>query len=401
MRPAKTTRTRSRRSKGQGSVYPYGDGFRGYVTIRGTRIYRFGKRIRDVEDALLAARLEYKATGRLPESTRGHSPKPRTHAEMSFAAFAANWIDRHSVRIRASTEMEYRRLLKNHINPVIGALALTRIRFSDIDDVVVRGIQRGLARGTLGHLKTLMNQVFKAAWNEGLVSENPVPRVQLPPATPSEIDSMPLDAVEPILIAAQRSWSEYGRRFIAMHYGLRRGEILALKWRGVDRDAKQLRVEESVTRGFNGEVVGETKSAKGRRTLRIGDELIDILDKVRQEQDIQRTRFEVKGGRDFNSAGLIFTTRTGRRITKGSDWRSWDITRTAAGYPDVRLHDARHMVASEMVAHGVDIASVSGLMGHQDSGFTLRRYVHRSAADAGDAGAVIASRSGRQVKRAS
>lgn len=393
--PGRTPKS-SRRPKGLGSVYPYGDGYRGYVTIAGRRIYRFGTRMKEVEDALLAARLEYKETGRPPEQTRGRSKRSATHAAMNFEAFAENWIQRHSIRIRPSTEIEYRRLLTNHINPVIGAIPLTSIRFSDVDDVIVCGLRKGLARGTLAHLKTLMNLVMKAAWNEGLITDNPVPRVELPPAPASKVEAMPLEAIEPILAAAkQRSWSEYARRYIAMHYGLRRGEIVALTWRDLNRETKELSIEHSITRDFTGEVIGETKTPKGRRTLMIGDELIEILDEVQKEQETARLRFLSKGGRRFNPDGLIFTTRTGKKITKGSDLRSWDLTRKAAGYPNVRLHDARHMVASEMVAHGTDIASVSGLLGHADSGFTLRRYVHRSAGDAGDAGAVIAHRAGR------
>lgn len=390
-------RKNSRRPKGLGSVYPYGDGYRGYVTIEGRRIYRFGSRIREVEDALLAARLEHMQTGRLPEQA-GKQPKgPSAHAVINFETFAESWIKRHSVRIRPSTEIEYRRLLAIHINPVIGAVPLESVRYSDVDDVIVCGLRKGLARGTLAHLKTLMNLVMKAAWNEGLITDNPVPRVELPPAPASKIEAMPLEAIEPILAAAkQRSWSEYARRYIAMHYGLRRGEIVALTWRDLNRETKEVSIEHTITRDFTGEVIGETKTPKGRRTLSIGDELIEILDEVQEEQEAARSRFLAKGGRRFNPDGLIFTTRTGNKITKGSDLRSWDLTRKAAGYPNVRLHDARHMVASEMVAHGTDIASVSGLLGHADPGFTLRRYVHRSAGDAGDAGAVMAQRAGRE-----
>jgi integrase len=155
---------------------------------------------------------------------------------------------------------------------------------------------------------------------------------------------------------------------VAAYAGLRRGELVALRWRDVDFTLRKLVVRRAVSGGVE---VASTKSRRARE-VPLPDQAARALDRLSQR-------------RDFSSPDdYVFVNRLGRRLDGSALRRRVERARDAAGLPPLRFHDLRHTYGSQLVAGGIDLASVKAAMGHSRI-TTTERYLHaRSASELAD-----------------
>jgi integrase len=155
---------------------------------------------------------------------------------------------------------------------------------------------------------------------------------------------------------------------VAAYAGLRRGELVALRWRDVDFDGRKIIVRRALSADT------ELRSTKSRRARQVPlpDQAAAALDRLRQ-------RVEFTGPDDY-----VFVNRFGRRIDPSALRRRFERARDAAGLEPLRFHDLRHTYGSLLVAGGIDLASVKAAMGHSRI-TTTERYLHaRPAAELAD-----------------
>ena len=168
---------------------------------------------------------------------------------------------------------------------------------------------------------------------------------------------------------------------VAALTGLRRGEVVALRWDAVDLNAGTLTVERSVGKGLDGLHDKQPKSDAGRHVVELDDGLIDTLRKHRQMQLERRLAF----GAGWHDLNLVFTELTGEAIHPDRLSKRWsDLVRRrtpALGLPRIRFHDLRHSHATALLAAGVRADVVSARLGHSSVAFTLSTYAHRSEGD--------------------
>ena len=155
--------------------------------------------------------------------------------------------------------------------------------------------------------------------------------------------------------------------------GLRRGELLGLKWEDIDLDRGNLRVKRQIAR-IDGEIVeAPLKTKNAYRTLPLAEDTVDVLQQQKKK---------------VGSSPWVFPSPTGGPISPDSVLHMLHRVLKRAGLPRVRFHDLRHTFATLALQNGVDIKTVSGMLGHFSAGFTLSTYVHstsgmkQSAADA-------------------
>jgi len=155
---------------------------------------------------------------------------------------------------------------------------------------------------------------------------------------------------------------------VAAYAGLRRGELVALRWRDVDFARRKL----VVRRAVSGDVeVSSTKSRRARE-VPLPDQAAGALDRLSQRGDF------------FSPDDYVFVNRLGRRLDGSALRRRVERARDAAGLPPLRFHDLRHTYGSQLVAGGIDLASVKAAMGHSRI-TTTERYLHaRSASELAD-----------------
>ena len=162
---------------------------------------------------------------------------------------------------------------------------------------------------------------------------------------------------------------------LAITTGMRRGELLGLKWSDVDLDNASVSVRRTLTRTGNGKRValGDTKTKKSRRSIRLTPRGVDALrgHLTHQMEDIERL------GDLYMDQGLVFTTSTGGPInTSNLRQRSLMPLLKRAGLPHIRFHDLRHTCATLLLLKNVHPKFVQELLGHATIAITLDTYSH-------------------------
>ena len=148
--------------------------------------------------------------------------------------------------------------------------------------------------------------------------------------------------------------------YIELATGLRRGELLGLKWKDIDLEGGTIQVRRQIAR-IDGEVVeAPLKTKNSYRSVSIGQDAVEIL---REQQ------------RKSNSE-YVFPSPTGGPISPDSVLHMLHRVLKRAGLPQIRFHDMRHTFATVALQNGVDIKTVSGMLGHYSAGFTLDTYAH-------------------------
>ncbi|MGH3217864.1 MAG: tyrosine-type recombinase/integrase [Streptosporangiaceae bacterium] len=296
---------------------------------------------------------------------------------------------------RESTKVCYR----NAFQPVrdrLGDRPLQFVAKADIEDLVDWMLSSGRKRGgepgtglgarsvrlTLGRLKA----AFEMAVDEGRLTRNVVRLVTPPTYKAVERDTWSRAEVRKFLRAAESDRLHAAWRLSL--YGLRRGEVLGLRWADVDLKAKTLTVIQARVLVDYKVRIEEPKSHNGRRTLPLDDDLVRALTELRKRQvkESEQSGGNYRTGLDdfgWYVPGGEYIVIDELGIPVHPEWYSDEFGRLLrrAGLRKIRLHDSRHTALSLMEKAGVPISIVSRWAGHYDAAFTMKTYVHANDDD--------------------
>ena len=189
--------------------------------------------------------------------------------------------------LRPNTARDYRVSIRKHINPRIG-----RVRLQAVDRLQIRGLYRKRAEGGLGE-KTVHNvhiclhKALQDALDDGLLRRNPAERAHATPKDRPEIKTWSADELAAFLAFTGQD-TELALYHVAAATGMRRGELLGLRWRDVDFDGARLSVRQQFTRQGNGVGFGPPKSRKSIRTIDVDEETIALLREQQERQLFDR-----------------------------------------------------------------------------------------------------------------
>lgn len=355
------------RGAGEGSIFQRKDGRwcgqidLGWQNGKRARKLIYGKTAAEVQEALLKARAD-RAAG-LPIAVE------RQNVEQ----FLTRWIDR-SVRpsVRPLTLEQYEQHVRLYLTPAFGRLPLAKLHSAEIQDFIARQLLKGLSARTVRLSLFVLRRACAQAVKWHTLARNPVDDVDLPPAgrvpvrTFTEVQARTLlttvrgDPAEPALM-------------LALLCGLRRGELLALDWKGIDFEAGTLSITRALNRVGEKLVFSEPKSTSGRRTIPLPSPVLRALKSHRARQAESRLAL----GQAYEDNNLLFPNGVGRPLEPRAFNRQFKDALLRAGLPcSLRLHDCRHFAATTMIADGTDVRTVAGLLGHSDPSLTLRTYAH-------------------------
>ena len=296
---------------------------------------------------------------------------------------------------RESTKVSYRDAFRP-VRDRLGARALQSVSKADIENLVDWMLTSGRRRGgkagtglgprsvrlTLGRLKA----AFEMAVDEGRLVRNVVKLVTPPEYTPGERATWSRTEIRRFLRVATRDRLRAAGRLSL--YGLRRGEVLGLRWSDLDLRAKTLTVSQACVLVDYKVRIEPPKSRNGKRTLPLDDEMVSALTELRKRQAREsetaghayRAGFEYL---DWYTAGDEYVATDELGIPLHPEAYSDEFTRLLkrSGLPKIRLHDSRHTTLSLMEKAGVPISIVSKWAGHYDAAFTMRTYIHASDDD--------------------
>ncbi len=293
---------------------------------------------------------------------------------LTVQTYLARWID-GKIDLRSSTRDGYRVALK----PVLerwGDLPLQQLTKAHLDERVTEqrasgGLGgRGRSARTVTLMLVVLGQALDAAARERLVTANVASLVNRPASAPVVVKkTWTADQVRSFLayVADDRLAAAWRLTML----GLRRGEVLGLRWSDVDFEARSASIQRARVPEGGRIVVNKPKTARGVRTIYLPVEVVSDLVRLRAVQHDEQRAIGAGNPAD----GWILVDPIGRPYRP--EWYGKEFRRLSneAGLPRIRLHDARHTAASLLAQGGVEIGVAAALLGH-DPVVYLQTYVH-------------------------
>jgi integrase len=265
-----------------------------------------------------------------------------------------------------------------HVRPRLGNIALQKLRPVHLSELYATLLRegrgdRGHAPRTVGHVHRVLHRALGQAKQWGLVKDNVASAVKPPKVQSQEIDILQPAQAQAVLDAL-RGKSLYLIAMMALSTGMRRNEILALRWQDVDLDAGRLRVELSLEQTTkHGIRFKAPKTRHGRRTIALPPTVVAELQAHWRTQQEQRMALGI--GKAPPDSQVLATFDGKPRSPSAVTW-GWGLAMAKAGMPKVTLHSLRHTHASVLIASGMDILTISRRLGHGSPTITLGVYGH-------------------------
>ncbi len=283
------------------------------------------------------------------------------------------WFENYAkIKVRPSSHATYKGYIENHIKPYIGSIPLDKLTTLQAQELYKKLLNsgrvdrkesqkkpKGLSVKTVRNIHQVLSSAMDFAKSQKLIVMNPTEACALPKLEHREMKTLTADKLSAFLQEAKRS-GVYEMYYLELATGLRRGELLGLKWEDVDLESGVLHIRRQIAR-INGEVVeAPLKTKNSYRTLSIGTDAVEIL----------------RGQKAQAVSDYVFPSPAGGPISPDSVLNMLHRVLKRAGLPKVRFHDLRHTFATLALQNGVDVKTVSGMLGHYSAGFTLDTYAH-------------------------
>jgi integrase len=329
-----------------------------YVTFRGT------KRAAELELASLVA-----------QEAAGEGVDP---AKTTLAEFLDRWErDWAKLNVSAKTFERYSELLRIHVRPHLGQVRIQKLRPAMLAELYAKLLRESeLAARTVGHVHRVTRRALGHAVLWGVLRQNPADNVNPPPVQASEVQTLRADDVQTILdkLRNRRGRLLYTIAVVMLGTGIRRGELCGLRWRDVNLEKGKLAVEQSLEQTRqHGLRFKSPKTKHGRRTISLPSAVVAELRAHRGAQ--QEMRLKLGLGK-IPDDGLAFANWDGQNRNPDALSKEWAGCMKAIGMPHITLHALRHSHASQLIASGLDILTVSRRLGHGSPAITLTVYGH-------------------------
>lgn len=302
----------------------------------------------------------------------------------TLAAWMERWMENELLgSVKASSWQTYRNLLTHHLLPRLGGYALEQLSSKVVHDFVESLESSGLAESTVRGVYRLLSSAMRYALDEGIIRKNPCRRIGIQHKECGEQRVLSRSEQEKLRKAADGSKDLPA--LLGLYTGLRLGEICALKWADIDWKKNTINVRRTVQRiagksaGENDHktllIIGTPKSRRSCRIIPVPEFILSLL----------RERMQSCGGTEyvFGKASTAADPRTiQRRFSRLSK---------RLGLSGTHFHTLRHTFATRLLELGVDVKTVSALLGHSSARTTLDFYAHSLSEQQRAAVALLAS----------
>lgn len=296
----------------------------------------------------------------------------------TVAGFLDRWEAWATTQVSGKTLERYQELTRLYIRPRLGALPVQKLRTVHLAELY-GALQKpkvdaggGLAPRTVGHVHRLLKRALGHALKWGVILSNPASSAEPPRAQRTEIEILGPDQVK-LLVQGLKGKTLYPIAVLGLATGMRRGELVALRWSDVDLDVGKIKVERSLEQTRAGLRFKEPKTRAGRRTVVIGPSIVGQLRAHWRAQQEQRLALGLgRAGAD----DLVFARHDGSPYPPDSLTFDWARTVRSLKLPIVTFHALRHTHVSQLIADGMDVVTVSRRIGHSNPTTTLGVYAH-------------------------
>jgi integrase len=281
--------------------------------------------------------------------------------------------------ISAKTAERYRELVENQIVPHLGAKLLQRLKPADLEGwhstLKIKGRkggEDGISGKTIAHAHQVLRKALGDALKNDMIAKNVAVSQRPPKGEGGEVVILTDEQVKALLPTLEGR-AMYVPVAVALFTGLRRGELLALRWANVNLDSKVLRVREALEETASGIRAKEPKTRKGTRDVTLPDLVVDTLREHRRQQLEWRL---AAGLGKLPDDALVFPRPDGGHQSPKDFSTAWGVVADRIGLGAVTFHALRHTHASQLIDAGVDIVTISRRLGHASPNVTLGIYAH-------------------------
>jgi integrase len=375
---------RRRRDRGDGALFQRADG-------------RWVARLRDSagRPRYLYAKDRAQAKQRLAEAQAVvHVGQPLPDQRLTFGRYLLDWVAGLGAGVKPRTVAYYETYVRCHLLPSdLAQKPLARLEPSDLRRLYTAKLSSGLSSTSVHHIHAVIHVALQRAVDDGVLGRNVaalVGRSNRPKVRHVEMSTIAGGDQPRRFLEAAKAERLEALLVLAITTGMRRGELLALRWKDVDLERGVL----AVTGSLQGESrptlnIATPKSGKSR-SVALGTVAVNVLREHRKRQ----AQEQLLVGGEWRDLGLVFSTEFGDFLSPTTLRLALRRTLTAADLPTIRFHDLRHSAATLMLSRGVHPKMASEMLGHSTIAITLDLYSHvsanmqRQAADAIDAALV-------------
>ena len=301
---------------------------------------------------------------------------------VKFEIFAEEWFSEYAKPNLRNTTFNFLYHQRLRVYRAIGDTSMEKITVRQLQEFINSLSKDGanevngkpLSPKTVRHVLSLVSDIFASAVRMGIARENPCVRVVLPKLVRKEKKIYTVEETVRLMELLRKEPVKYRAFFYLLIYsGCRRGELLGLEWRDVDFANCLISIRRtSCYTPDRGTYTDTTKTEQSKRTLKLPQEVMDILCELREFQLRQADIF----GDKWVESGRLFTKENGEPQHPNTSYHWLEKFCARNGLPFYGLHSFRHLFASLLVSNGVDIVTVSGVLGHSAVSTTSNIYCH-------------------------
>lgn len=301
---------------------------------------------------------------------------------VKFQDFAEEWFEEYAKLNLRSTTYERMLQLRKRVYNAIGHLRMDKITARQLQSFINSLAKDGanektgkpLAQKTIRHNLSFISDVFSYAVKMDLLSDNPCRKVTIPKGEVKEKQIYSQEEMAHLLTAIQGEPLKYKAFFFLIAYsGFRRSEMLGLEWKDVDFENDIITIKRTSNyTAERGTYTDTTKTKRSQRVLKISPYIMEILKEYKLEQDEEALRI----GSKWVETDRLFVKWNGEPMNNQTPYGWLKEFCENNGLPFYGIHSFRHFAASSLISAGLDVTTVSGALGHCNSGTTLNVYSH-------------------------
>lgn len=359
---------RGRRGNGEGTIYerPNGTYAATFTLEGGKRKTLYAKTYKEAQEKLKKA---------LYEQQQGTLV---TAVHQTVAQFLTDWLENtQKPSVRPRTYERYEEIVRLHIVPVLGCHKLQNVSAQHVQAFYTKKLKEGFSALTVISFHNLLHKALETAVKWNLVARNVCKVVDPPRRQRFEVRPLTLEQIQHLLAVVEGHRLEALFK-LALATGMRRGEILGLKWQDIDLERGKLQIRRVLSRipskmPGKGYEEAEPKTQKSRRAIIIAPFALKALKEHRIHQEDEKQ----KAGIHWQEHDYVFCTSLGTHLNPTRDvLDQLKIFLKQANLPEIRFHDLRHSAATLLLSLGVHPKVVQEILGHSQISMTLDIYSH-------------------------
>jgi integrase len=308
-----------------------------------------------------------------------HGSYVKQTKKLTAGSWLLQWYESYVVgNLSLKTGESYQHELLNYIVPYLGGIRLTELRPHHIQGYVSDALSKGrksrpggLSHRTVQYHYRILSKAFDDAIKMGLLNVNPCKGVTPPRPERHDIPAVGPDELARLINAMKQS-SYFMYFYTLLLTGLRRSELLALKWRAIDLELASMYISHSLHRMGDGRVIiKDTKTSRSRRVVDLSLSIVTLLREYKEEQEVHCLMI----GKPLAEDDFVFSNADGSPLNPNTVTHTFAKVAKRAGM-ELRLHDLRHIHATMLLKAGVHPRIVQERLGHSSIATTLDIYSH-------------------------